>query len=63
MKVVDGSVQLKWPVTPFGFRVQGSPGVGREGDWVNIDSPVIWGISNVVTIPLEREQEFFRLIK
>ena len=63
MKVVDGSVQLKWPVSPFGFRVQGSPGVGREGDWGNIASPVIWGISNVVTIPLEREQEFFRLIK
>ena len=63
MTVMGGTVQLRWPVTPFGFQVQSSPGVGAQGDWASLGAPVIWGVSNVVTIPVDGGQEFFRLRK
>lgn len=59
LDLVTAELKLQWPITPSGYRLQTAP---KAPAWQNANqAPVIWGISNVVSLPLGSDVEFFRL--
>jgi hypothetical protein len=58
------NVSLHWPVYPDGFGLQTSTNLAEPFSWVNVtNSRGVAGMTNIVTIPLQDERRFFRLVR
>jgi hypothetical protein len=57
-------LELSWPITPYGYRLQSAEGLGGGETW--IDEPVtarVWGLMNVIGLPVPDRTRFYRLVR
>lgn len=59
LDLAAGELKIQWPLTPSGYRLQTAPNL--QAWQIATQTPVIWGNSNLVSLPLGRGIEFFRL--
>jgi hypothetical protein len=63
IEVVNDVIELSWPASATGFRLQGNPGV-NPADWVDeTEIPSVEGGRNVVRLPGVTDNRFYRLIR
>ena len=64
IRVEGDGLRLAWPISPYGHRLQRAESLGTSESWV--DEPVpprIWGLTNVVELPVSGQTRFYRLVR
>jgi hypothetical protein len=59
-----GSVAFSWPALADGFHIQSATDPTSPASWSNCPlAPVPFGLTNVVTLPIDADRKFFRLAR
>lgn len=62
-RMVNGQLQLSWPVNPNGWMLQYTPSLSASGAWTDVAAgPVVVGSYYVVTVPISGKAGFYRLV-
>jgi hypothetical protein len=60
--LVNGQVELSWPLTPERYVLESSAATGAEASWMAVpDAPAVVTYRNMVVVPPSAESQFYRL--
>lgn len=62
LSLLTGQIQIVWPTNATGFSLQANTNLMNVGTWVAVtNAPVLADTNNMVTLPVETADHFFRL--